>query len=166
MQKLKEWRKYALALLTLLFAAIFTFALVQVIPARAEPITVIIYNKGDGEIYNTEIQRTSEWRYRSGNGSVTCNNETISSEEATEKTITAQVSEAGLTVKAEAQDGSLFYCWATDEKAENVVSMKAEDTFTYEEVQTFGQTELYAFFVPELSEDVRKKHHFGDIGQV
>ena len=161
MKKTKTMRRVLLALLATLFALTLSFAFARVVPARAaEPVTVTIYNMGDGDIYNTESQRTSEWRYRSGFGTVTYNGQTISSEEATEKTITAQVSEAGLTVKAEAQDGSLFYCWATDEKAENVVSMKAEDTFTYEEVQTFEQAGLYAFFVPKLSEDVRANMQF------
>ncbi len=163
MTRIKKWKLILAAMLAALFAVTFGLALhfSTRSAVEADEVTIQIHNKGDGNIYYTASPTSrAEWRYRSGFGTVTYNDQTISSQEATEKTITAQVSEAGLTVKAEAQDGSLFYCWATDEKAENVVSMKAEDTFTYEEVQTFEQAGLYAFFVPELSEDTRANMQF------
>ncbi len=165
MAKTNKLSKIFVVLLFVVVAVALTFAFVNVPTgaARAEEISITIYNKGNGEIYSTESQRTSEWRYRSGNGSVTYNGETITAEDAKntpEKTITANITEEGLQVKAEAQQDSLFFCWATDAEAKNIVSMRSEDTFTYEEVQSFQEKELYAFFVPILGEDVRAAAQF------
>ena len=151
MEKIKKWRRFALALLSVLFVAIFSFALVQILPARAEETSVTIHADANGKVeYAVSNNQTAEGlTYTPVEAGGTSAPITISE---------GQFLHLKATVSEEKADDYLFQYWTTSLVSSGVVSsavsMKIEDTFTFQELQEQEIATLYANFAGKKSESL------------
>ena len=154
MEKIKKWRRFALALLSLLFVGILSFALVQILPARAEDgdITVTIHINS----LNASLKGSTAPEHY-GTVIVTGSDD----ESITDKTntLTATIPKDGkLDLTATPEEGYLFQYWTTVQTpnvidvVSSAVSIKSNDQFSYEELKNQNITDLYANFTKKLDE--------------